>query len=187
MPLSLTEDDQARGDCKGGLGQEIFQPLPALLPGPLRINFDSVSSSQRRPKSSDRRIRRAVEGGRKDDRILGRGNQGNFPPLQVERNRDGEDADARFRSLRLEPNDVVDQNAGLANQSEGDGRTLPGVYYHRLSRRRRSRGPRGKSRSSAPSTRGWSTGHWRRLRALDGRSLDSGGGGSCQRCPCWAD
>ena len=107
--LSLTEDDEARRDCKGGFGQEIFQPLPALLPSPLRIDFYSVSSGQRRPQSSNRRIRRAVERGRKDDRILGRGNRGNDPPLQVERDRDGEDADARFRSLRLEPNDVVDQ------------------------------------------------------------------------------
>src|SRR6266852_1240992 len=39
-----------------GLGQEIFQSLLVVLSGPLNINFDSVTGTQSRSKSSRRRI-----------------------------------------------------------------------------------------------------------------------------------
>jgi hypothetical protein len=101
---SRTEDDETCVDpVDGGLGQEVFQPLPAFLSGPLYVNFDSVPGAQRRPESSDSCIRDAVERCRKGDGIFGRRDRGDRPAVQVERNRDGQDIDASFKCLRFEP------------------------------------------------------------------------------------
>jgi hypothetical protein len=101
---SRTEDDEASVDpVGGGLGQEVLQPLPAFLSGPLHVNFDSVTGAQRRPESSDSCIRGVVERCRKGDGIPGRRDRGDRPAVQVERNRNGQDIDASFRCLRFEP------------------------------------------------------------------------------------
>ena len=85
-----TEDDKACANPVGrGLGQEVFQPLPAFLSGPLHVNLDSMTSTQRRSESSDGCIRRVVERSRERDRILGRRDRRDRPAIQIERDRDG--------------------------------------------------------------------------------------------------
>lgn len=72
-----TEDDKAGADpVDRGPGQEVFQPLPAFLSGPLHVDFDSMTNAQRRSESSDGRIRRVVERSRERDGILGRRDRG---------------------------------------------------------------------------------------------------------------
>ena len=109
MGLALTENDEASVDTRSGLCQEIFQSLPVLLSCALHIDLDGVTGRQRGPKSSDRRVRRAVERGREDDRIVDRRKHGRNPQFQFKWKRDGEDGDTRLRSLRFKPDDVVDQ------------------------------------------------------------------------------
>jgi hypothetical protein len=103
MGLGLTEDDEASVDTRSGLCQEIFQSLPVLLSVALHIDFDSVTCRQRRPQSSNSRVRRGIKRGSECDGIVNRGQQGSDPQLQTERNRDGEDLYARLRSLRFKP------------------------------------------------------------------------------------
>ncbi len=98
-----------------GLGQEIFQSLPVVLSGPLHINFDSVTSTQSRSKSSDRGIRCVFERGSEDDRKLGRGYRRGCPALQVERNRDCEHGDVSLRSLGFESMTSIKSIFGISN------------------------------------------------------------------------
>jgi hypothetical protein len=192
LSTALTEDDETCVEPIGcGLGQEIFQSLPIFFSGPLHINFDSVTGAQRCSKSCDRSVRCAIESSGEGDRKVGRGDRGDSPALQAERNRDGEHGDASLRSLRFKPMTSVDQRVGLViflkKRGEGGVRTLPIHSHCWLSPRWHSRDLQGKNRLSAPSTRRSNTAHWHRRCVLGGRWLDFEEAGSCRRCQCRAD
>lgn len=152
MGLRLTEDDEASVDTICGLCQEIFQSLPVLLSVALHIDFDSVTCSQRGPQSSNSRVRRAIKRGSECDGIVDRRQDGRDPQLQSERKRDGEDLDTRLRSLRFKP--LVTSSISTKLDKKTKRRTLRTLHPLGLSQRCRSPDLRGKTRSSALSTRG---------------------------------
>lgn len=77
-----TEDAAPRADpVDGGLGQEVFHPLPTFLPGRLHVNFDRVTGIQSRPERIGGRIRRIIERCGKCDWVFGRGDRRYRPAI----------------------------------------------------------------------------------------------------------